>query len=212
MRRLTTLFLLVLVIALAVPAAAQDGVQPVFPLTPPPTADTGQMIDETPSLWFVELASPPAADGTKIQTLKNEKAAFRAAAKNAGLVYTERYAFDTLWNGLSIAIAPSQLAKLTRIAGVKAIYPVDIIAIPKTTEVDPELFTALAMTGADIAQSELGYTGAGVKVAVMDTGIDYDHPDLGGCFGPGCRVAYGYDLVGDAYNACLLYTSDAADE
>ena len=35
----------------------------------------------------------------------------------------------------------------------------------------------------------------------MDTGIDYDHPDLGGCFGPGCRVAYGYDFVGDAYNA-----------
>jgi subtilisin family serine protease len=57
------------------------------------------------------------------------------------------------------------------------------------------------MTGADIAQSELGFTGAGIKVAVMDTGIDYDHPDLGGCFGPGCRVAFGYDLVGDAYNA-----------
>jgi subtilisin family serine protease len=57
------------------------------------------------------------------------------------------------------------------------------------------------MTGADVAQSQLGLTGAGVKVAVMDTGIDYAHPDLGGCFGPGCRVAYGTDLVGDAYNA-----------
>jgi minor extracellular serine protease Vpr len=63
------------------------------------------------------------------------------------------------------------------------------------------LYTALAMTGADVAQSELGYTGAGIKVAVMDTGIDYDHPDLGGCFGPGCRVAYGWDFVGDAFNA-----------
>ena len=31
----------------------------------------------------------------------------------------------------------------------------------------------------------MGYTGAGIKVAVMDSGIDYDHPDLGGCFGPG---------------------------
>jgi subtilisin family serine protease len=35
----------------------------------------------------------------------------------------------------------------------------------------------------------------------MDTGIDYDHPDLGGCFGPGCRVARGFDLVGDNYNS-----------
>ncbi len=57
------------------------------------------------------------------------------------------------------------------------------------------------MTGADIAQSELGYTGAGVKVAVMDTGVDYQHPDLGGCFGPGCRVAFGWDFVGDTFNA-----------
>ncbi|HET9227052.1 MAG TPA: S8 family serine peptidase, partial [Thermoanaerobaculia bacterium] len=43
-------------------------------------------------------------------------------------------------------------------------------------------------------------SGAGVRVAVMDTGIDVDHPDLGGCFGPGCRVEVGYDFVGDAYN------------
>ena len=57
------------------------------------------------------------------------------------------------------------------------------------------------MTGANYVQDVLGYTGKGVKVAVMDTGIDYHHPDLGGCFGPGCRVAFGYDLVGDAFNA-----------
>jgi subtilisin family serine protease len=35
----------------------------------------------------------------------------------------------------------------------------------------------------------------------MDTGIDYDNPDLGGCFGPGCRVEGGWDFVGDAFNA-----------
>lgn len=30
--------------------------------------------------------------------------------------------------------------------------------------------------------------------------IDYRHPSLGGCFGPGCLVSFGYDLVGDAFN------------
>ena len=34
----------------------------------------------------------------------------------------------------------------------------------------------------------------------LDTGIDYTHPALGGKFGPGNKVAGGYDLVGDAYN------------
>jgi subtilisin family serine protease len=35
---------------------------------------------------------------------------------------------------------------------------------------------------------------------MIDTGVDYKHPALGGCFGPGCKVAYGYDFVGDDYD------------
>jgi hypothetical protein len=31
-------------------------------------------------------------------------------------------------------------------------------------------------------------------------GVDYTHPALGGCFGQGCKVAYGYDLVGNDFN------------
>jgi subtilisin family serine protease len=34
----------------------------------------------------------------------------------------------------------------------------------------------------------------------IDTGVDYKHPFLGGGFGPGFKVAGGYDFVGDAYN------------
>ena len=48
------------------------------------------------------------------------------------------------------------------------------------TVADPDLSTAIAMTGADITQNTLGLKGDGVKVAIMDTGIDYDHADLGG--------------------------------
>lgn len=36
-----------------------------------------------------------------------------------------------------------------------------------------------------------------VKVAVIDTGIDYTHPDLGGGFGSGFRVIGGYDWYND---------------
>lgn len=203
-RKILVPILLVALLASAslVPAYADDGVVPVDPLFPPPSGETDEMVDETPSLWFVELSSAPTADGTGLATVQAEQKAFRSNAKKAGLEYTERYAFSTLFNGFSIKVAPSQLAKLSRMPGVKAIYPVEVIAMPDPVQsFDPELFTALAMTGADVAQSELGYTGAGVKVAVMDTGIDYDHPDLGGCFGPGCRVAVGWDFVGNAFNA-----------
>lgn len=152
--------------------------------------------------WFVELKSPPAADGTSVNTLRNEKAAFRRDAAQAGVQFRERFAFDTLWNGLSIEVAPHQVSKLWRIEGVKNIYPVETMRLPETTPGESaELATAMAMTGADIAQQELGLSGQGVKVAVMDTGIDYHHPDLGGCFGPTCRVSRGHDFVGDAFNA-----------
>ncbi len=38
-------------------------------------------------------------------------------------------------------------------------------------------------------------TGRGQVVCVLDTGIDYIHPDLGGCIGPNCKVIGGYDFA-----------------
>ncbi|KAG8411102.1 hypothetical protein J3458_016212 [Metarhizium acridum] len=46
------------------------------------------------------------------------------------------------------------------------------------------------MTHVDKLHEE-GYLGSGIKIATVDTGVDYKHPALGGCFGPGCKVATG---------------------
>ncbi|RKP10392.1 peptidase S8/S53 domain-containing protein, partial [Thamnocephalis sphaerospora] len=55
------------------------------------------------------------------------------------------------------------------------------------------------MTGVDRVRKRQQNTGKGIKVGVVDSGIDYTHPALGGCFGDGCRVAFGHDFVGDNY-------------
>lgn len=38
-------------------------------------------------------------------------------------------------------------------------------------------------------------TGAGILVAVIDTGVDYTHPDFGGAYGPRNKIVGGYDFV-----------------
>ncbi|MCL4435158.1 MAG: S8 family serine peptidase [Thaumarchaeota archaeon] len=43
--------------------------------------------------------------------------------------------------------------------------------------------------------SGVALTGKGVVVAVIDTGVDYTHPDLGGAIGPGQKVIGGYNFV-----------------
>ena len=63
------------------------------------------------------------------------------------------------------------------------------------------------MAGVDKLHEE-GYSGKGIKVAIIDSGIDYNHPDLGGCFGKGCKVSFGYDLVGDEFLPGLLPQPD----
>jgi minor extracellular serine protease Vpr len=157
--------------------------------------------DETPTLWFVQLESAPTSEGTDESRVSGEQANFRSAAAQAGLKYRERYAYKSLFNGLSVQVGRSDVAKLSRIPGVQQVWPVIHVKTAATTVSDPDLGTALAQSGADIAQSKLGLTGSGIRVAVMDTGIDYHHPDLGGCFGKHCRVVAGWDFVGDDFNA-----------
>jgi len=159
--------------------------------------------DETTSLWFVELATAPTSDGSTATAVAASKDAFRASARAGGVSYSERYAYGDLWNGFSVSATTASISQIQRIAGVKAIWPVAVMTLPEPdpgTDETIDLSTAIQMTGADYVQNVLGFTGADIKVAVIDTGVDYDNPDLGGCFGDLCRVMRGWDFVGDAYN------------
>lgn len=161
-------------------------------------------------LWFVELAGPPVADGGDRAAISSEKATFRSRAVTAGIRYAERRSFDVLFNGYSIEVDPKDRLKIARLPGVKAMYPVERIAAPTPEQAAgaaPDLVAAITMTGAKVAQDTLGLTGAGIKVGIIDTGVDIDHPAFGGMGSPGstafptARVVAGYDFVGDAYDS-----------
>lgn len=62
-------------------------------------------------------------------------------------------------------------------------------------------------TGVEKVHSS-GILGKGVKVAIIDTGILYTHPALGGGYGPGYKIGGGYDLVGGSYPTADIRPDD----
>ncbi|KAI8878958.1 subtilisin-like protein [Backusella circina FSU 941] len=69
------------------------------------------------------------------------------------------------------------------------------LAIDPTDIINPH-----HMTQVKRVHDELKNKGKGIFIGIIDSGIDYMHPALGGGFGKGYKVAAGYDLVGDNYN------------
>ena len=65
-------------------------------------------------------------------------------------------------------------------------------------QIEQALASAHAQTGLDQVVSDYGFTGVGQTVAVIDSGIAYDHAALGGGFGSSYRVVGGWDFTDEA--------------
>ncbi|PWU66989.1 S8 family serine peptidase [Gracilibacillus dipsosauri] len=90
--------------------------------------------------------------------------------------------YDTIFNGIAIKADNRTLKKLKNRGLFKQSYPVQKYQALETKE-------TINQSVPFLLPENLPYTGDGVKVGVIDTGIDYTHPDL--------RKSYkgGYDLV-----------------
>ena len=62
-------------------------------------------------------------------------------------------------------------------------------------EVHAYLEPGIKLIGADKVWETFGTQGEGIRIGIIDSGIDYLHPALGGGIGPGFKVAGGYDFV-----------------
>jgi subtilisin family serine protease len=107
--------------------------------------------------------------------------------------------FYNVFNGAVLNISREEAVRIKESGYVKNVYP--------DREVKAVLFDSVPMIQANILwgldkdgnncnlSGKACINGEGMKIAIVDTGIDYTHPDLGGCFGPGCKVEGGYDFV-----------------
>lgn len=103
----------------------------------------------------------------------------------------------------------SVLQTLVEDQNILAVYPVTYMSRPNAlsngyySHIDPNVTSIIQahhLTQVDRLHKELGLTGKGVKICVIDTGVDYNHPALGGGFGPGYKIQFGQDLVGNTFN------------
>tara|TARA_Y100000310_G_scaffold255136_1_gene262376 strand:- start:487 stop:2322 length:1836 start_codon:yes stop_codon:yes gene_type:complete len=112
--------------------------------------------------------------------------------------------FQNVFNGVALNITDEEAQQLKQLNEVEEVYPNYIFY--------PLLMDSLPLTNADdvwqldrnenncIQTGEECLTGKGITIGIIDSGVDYTHPDLGGCFGTGCKVVDGHNFLIDSYS------------
>ena len=155
----------------------------LFGLTPLRAAETQPVIIKFRTAPDI-LDSTAAADAAKRQ----ERSRFKSdLTRLTGGVGRTRHDFRRAFNGAAIDVAPEAIDDIRALPYVEGVYP--------DVKVHAVLFQSARLIGADQVWAQYGVTGLGVRVAIVDTGVAYTHPDLGGCLGATCKVIRGYDFV-----------------
>ncbi|TQR27691.1 peptidase S8 [Lysinibacillus sphaericus] len=105
---------------------------------------------------------------------------------------TQGYTFDTVLNGFAATVKANDLPKLLTVEGITLIEPDAIVyasedkpmkssELNKEDQLEARMNTSNSFLGIEQLWKE-GIEGQGIKVAVLDTGIDVDHPEFVGVY------------------------------
>ncbi|WP_192472021.1 S8 family serine peptidase [Mesobacillus jeotgali] len=189
-------------------AAANGGTTSQTKLTELPLAEIFgdiELSSSRPTSVIVELKAESIVEAKhkgKKQTkasLKSERGKVIGALKNSVKDAEVKREYDYVFSGFSAKLPANEIIKLLALPGVKAVYPnvhytADVISAEEISaeEFSPNMMNSAPFIGSNDAW-DAGFTGEGVTVAVIDTGVDYTHPDLAHAFGD----YKGYDFVDD---------------
>ena len=237
MKRLTAL-VLTGVLLLSTPQMASAATTQTDSITPRPASKGGVIgTDFTPHVMnseaetnvIVELRKDPVAvvearSGTKMSSKQrsqlrerikgSQKSVISQINSSGGHVVSQ---MASAYNGVHARVRGNELKKIEALPEVVAIHGAPRYKVRPTND------TSVPFLEADKVWQDVGYTGKNVKIAVLDTGIDYTHADFGGpgtpdaftaasrksdriadpaLFGTkAAKVKGGVDLVGDRYDA-----------
>jgi hypothetical protein len=179
----------------ATPLTSGNGKQPIQ--WPPSDAAESRYILRLEGEPLVRRVSGKGAAVSELRAnartnIDRQQSQVADAVRQAGGKVLRR--FGLLENAIVLSARASELPAVRRIKGVKSILPDQQVQALLDSSVPAVNAPAV---WAQVDASGIPLKGAGVTVGIIDSGIDYTHPDLGGCFGAGCRVVGGYDFVND---------------
>lgn len=173
-------------------------------------APAGFSANNQPLTVMLELGTPALTDqsgAASIATVNPAMLEQQLTALRVPVLFHSR----TAYNGIAVTATPQQLQALRALPGVIDIH----VMVPKSRSAS----SAGSFVGAPQFWNAVGAaTGEGVRIGIIDSGIDYTHATFGG---PGTQAAFlannpnlvepgtfptakviaGYDFVGDLYDA-----------
>ncbi len=129
-----------------------------------------------------------SSDADTAKAKVNAQQTFIKKEMNANKIsFTEGFTYTNVLNGFSATVKAADLQKLLAIKGVTLIEPdAEVYAFEDPSastdgQVDAAMNTSISFLGIEKLWAE-GIKGKGIKVAVLDTGIDKDHPEFAGIY------------------------------
>lgn len=156
-------------------------------------------------------SSPTTGDITarqvQIEQITKSQARLRSALPS--LQAKELYTTQFLFNAMALYLPKERLAELQALPDIKSIQPLQAKQLGPAPALDQAVTQQL--------WKAYGATGKGLKIAIIDSGIDYTHATLGGSGNPldyssnnrtiiepnsfpTTKVAGGHDFAGDLYD------------
>ncbi|NUN68393.1 MAG: S8 family serine peptidase [Bacteroidetes bacterium] len=147
------------------------------------------------------------------QFLQDLRSASATASVSPSAPVTVRREFTSVFFGMSAEMPYGLSVAAAALPYVKKVH--------RTRPVRATLHKSIPQIRANEIWTNLGVRGEGVTVGIIDTGIDYLHPALGGAFGAGAKVVGGYDFYngdndpmddnGHGTHVAGIVAADAAD-